>query len=82
MFNTSKEEYEEALKRSGHNNISLSLQQSSASHVTRQRHRNIWFNPPYCRTVITNVAKRLLQLTDLHFPPSNKFYKIFNRNNV
>ena len=83
MFNTSKEEYEEALKRSGHSNISLSLQQSSASHVKRQRHRNIiWFNPPYSRTVITNVAKRLLQLTDLHSPPSNKFYKFFNRNNV
>ena len=47
VFNTSKEEYEEALKRSGHSNISLSLQQSSASHVKRQHHRYIvWFNPP------------------------------------
>ena len=45
VFNTSKGQYEEALKRSGYSKISLSFQQSSASHVKRQRHRNIiWFN--------------------------------------
>ena len=83
MFNTAKGEYEETLKRSGYSNISLSFHQSSTSHVKRQRHRNIiWFNPPYSRAVITNVAKKFLQLIDLHFPPSNKFHKIFNRNNV
>ena len=63
--------------------FSLSFQQSSPSHVKWQRHRNIiWFNPPYSRTVITSVAKKFLQLTNLHFPPSSKFHKIFNRNNV
>ena len=83
MFNTAKGEYEEALKRSGYSNISLSFHQSSTSHVKRQRHRNIiWFNPPYTRAVITNVAKKFLRLIDLHFPPSNKFHKIFNGKNV
>ena len=83
VFNTAKGEYEETLERSGYSNISLSFHQSSTSHVKRQRHRNIiWFNPPYSRAVITNVAKKLLQLIDLHFSPLNKFHKIFNRNNV
>ena len=83
MFNTAKGEYEEALKRSGYSNIILSFHQSSTSHVKRQRHRNIiWFNPPYSRAVITNVAKKFLRLIDLDFLPSNKFHKIFNRNNV
>ena len=83
VFNTSKGEYEEALKRSGYSNISLLFQESSASHLKRQRHRNlIWFNLPYSHVVITNVAKKFLQLIDLHFPPSNKFHKIFSRNNV
>ena len=41
VFNTAKREYEEALKRSGYSNISLSFHQSSTSHVKRQRHRNI-----------------------------------------
>ena len=64
-------------------NISSSFHQSSTSHVKRQRHRNIiWFNPPYSSAVITNVVKKFLQLIDLHFPPLNKFHKIFNRNNV
>ena len=72
-----------ALKRGGYGNISLSFHQSSTSHVKRQRHRNIiWFNTPCSRAVITNVAKKFLQLIDLHFPPSNKFHKIFHRNNV
>ena len=40
------------------------------------------FNPPCSHAFITNVAKKFLQLIDLHFPPSRKFHKIFNRNNV
>ena len=42
----------------------------------------IWFNPTYSRAVITNVAKKFLQLLDLNFPTSNKFHKTFNNNNV
>ena len=45
VFNPSKGQHEEALKSSGYSKISLSFQQSSASHVKGQRHRNIiWFN--------------------------------------
>ena len=66
-----------------YSHIILSFHQSSTSHVKRQRHCNIiWFNPPYSRAVITSVAKKFLQLIDLHFLPLNKFHKIFNRNNV
>ena len=83
MFNTAKGESEEALTFSGYSNISLSFHQSSTSNKKQQCHRNIiWFNPPYSHAVITNVTKKFLQLIDLHFPPSNKFHQIFNRNNV
>ena len=83
VFNTDKGDYEEPLKRSGYSNFSLSFHQSRTSHIKPQRHRNIiWFNPPNSRAVITNVAKKLLQLIDLDFAPSNKFHKIVNRNNV
>ena len=60
----------------------MPFQQSSRSHVKWQLHRNIWFIPPYSRTVITNVVKKFLQLLGLHFPHSNKFHKNFNGNNV
>ena len=42
----------------------------------------IWFNPPYSQNVITNVAKRFLNLLHYHFPKSNEMHTIFNRNTV
>ena len=49
----------------------------------RNRSRNIiWFNPPFSSNVNTNVAKRFLNLLDMHFPKSSKLHKIFNRNTV
>ena len=86
MFNASKGEYEHALNRSGCIaccivNISLSFHALVTDHVKRKRHHNIiWFNLPYSRAVIQNVAKKFLQLLDLHFPPSSDFWKIFNNN--
>ena len=78
-----KGEYQEALKNSGYSNNSLSFQESSESHVKRQRHCNIiWLNLPYGCAFITNVAKKFLQLIDLHFLPSSKFHSISNRDNV
>ena len=51
--------------------------------MKHNRSRNIfWFNPPYSQNVITNVAKRFVNLCDHHFPKSNKLHKIFNRNTV
>ena len=32
--------------------------------------------------VETNIGKAFLKLIDKHFPKTNKFHKIFNRNNV
>ena len=40
------------------------------------------FNPPFSKSVKTNVGKTFLKLIDKHFPPSNPLHKIFNRNNV
>ena len=57
VFNTSKEQYEKAVKRSGYSNLSFSFQQSSASHIKRQRHHIIIrFNPSYSHAVIKNVV--------------------------
>ena len=42
----------------------------------------IWFNPPYSLNVETNIGKTFLKLIDKYFLKTNKFHKIFNRNNV
>ena len=42
----------------------------------------IWFNPPYSVNVEINIRKTFLKLLDKHFLKTNKFHKIFNKNNV
>ena len=43
--------------------------------------RNIpWFNPPYSKSVKTNIVKLFLHLINKNFPPTHKYRKIFNRN--
>ena len=49
----------------------------------RKRSRKIiYFNPPYSKSVKTNIGKIFLQLLDKHFPKGSPLSKIFNRNSV
>ena len=83
IFNSSKHEYEKALKDCGYSSAQLKYNSQNNKTPTRNRKRNIlWFNPPFSKNVSTNVAKTFLNLLDRHFPTSNKLHKIFNRNTV
>ena len=42
----------------------------------------IWFNPPFNKSVETNVAKSFLKVIKKHFTKKNDLYKVFNQNNV
>ena len=42
----------------------------------------IWHNPPFGKNVKTNIAKQFLRLLDKNVGRNDKYYKIFNRNNV
>ena len=48
---------------------------------TRKR-KIIWFNPPYCLSVKTNVGSIFLKLIKKHFPKGNSLNKIFNENTI
>jgi hypothetical protein len=49
----------------------------------RNRQRNIiWFNPPFSKSVNTNIGREFLSLIDNHFPLQHKLHKIFNRNTL
>ena len=49
----------------------------------KSRKRNIlWFNPPYSKSVNTNIGKLFLRLINKHFRPMHKYRKIFNRNTI
>ena len=80
IFNQSKGYYQDALTRSGY---SHELKYNPPARRRRQRKRKIiWFNPPFSKTVETNVGKQFLLLVDKHFPRNHKFHKIFNRNTL
>ena len=54
--------------------------------MQKPKHRRersiIWFNPPFNERVATNIGKSFLFLINKHFPPSHKYRKIYNRNNI
>ena len=80
IFNSVKVEYENALERCRYHSVKLNCTQTRENKPKHNRSQNIiWFNPPYSQNVITNVAKRFLNLLDHHFPKSNKLHKILNR---
>ena len=43
---------------------------------------HIWFNPPYSKSVKTNIDKLYLCLISKPFPPTHKYRKIFNGNTI
>ena len=83
IFEKSKLEYEEALRKSGYEKPILSFQPTKTTVTKRNRPRNItWFNPPFNKNVSSNVAKTFLKLIDKHFSTASNLHKIFNRNTV
>ena len=49
----------------------------------RNRQRNIiWYNPPFSKSVKTNIGRTFLQLISRHFPRHHKYHSLFNKNNV
>ena len=84
MFDEAKREYQVVLtKNSYKHDLRYNPQKTADKGNKKKRKRNIiWFNPPYSKTVETNIGKCFLALLDKHFPRGSKFHKIFNRNTV
>ena len=74
IFNTHKAPYEEALKSSGYRynatkdkNVNLKYKKPGAKKRKRKPRKVLYFNPPFSRSVETNVIKLFLSLIDKHF---------------
>ena len=80
-FNKAKQRYEEALK-SNRFNEKLSYDNTPNRNPRNRRRKIIWYNPPYNKSVKTNIGKSFLLLIQKHFPRSHKLHCIFNKNNV
>ena len=79
VFNESVPIYQEAPDKSGYKH-QLTFQKTSTNDTQRrQRKRNMpWFNPPFSKSVITEIGKTFLRLIDKHFPPHYGLHKLFN----
>ena len=81
-------EYNQTLQKSDfkHTIMYKPLQSSlhrSYNNNKKMRKRNIiWFNPPFSENVATNIGIEFFSLLSKHFPPNNRYHKIFNKQNV
>ena len=78
--------YNSALQTSGYNErLEYINQEVKDERVRNKRQRKcqiIWYNPPFIKSVTTNIAQKFLRLVDRHFPKKWKLHKIFNRNTL
>ena len=83
IFNSSKLEYEDAVKKSGYTEPLIYIPtRPPGRNLNGRKRKTIWFNAPFNVNVSTKVAKTFLRFIDKHFPRSHKLNKIFNRNTV
>ena len=78
---TSKVEYEDALKKSGYN-VDLKYTNNKSEKPKTRKRNMIQNNPPFSKSVSTDITKIFLQLVTKHFPRSHKLYKNFIRSTV
>ena len=86
LFEKHAPRYNDILKRSGYNqtiNYCPPTQPLNYQPPKKSRTRKvIWFNPPYCRTVKTNIGHEFLRLLEEFFPKTSPYRRFFNKNTV
>ena len=80
-FNNAAPFYNDVLSVKGYKENLTYQQDLTPSKKVRQR-KTVLFNPTYSVNGKTSIGKTFLKLIDKHFPKTNKFHIIFNRNNV
>ena len=74
--------YNDALHASGHA-VNIEYVETEEKQSKHQRKRDIiWFNPPFSKSVSTNVGAAFLRLITKYFPKTSILHTIFNRNSV
>ena len=70
-------------KNSGYK-TKLQYQQPKENNQNKKKRKRtiIWFNLPYSKSIKTNIGRIFIKLISKHFPPNQKFVKIFNKNTI
>ena len=81
-FNKVSKDYNTALKRSGYNEKIQYEEEEKTSKNRNRKRKTIWYNPPFCKTVKTNVARKFIDLIKNHFNNDHPLSKILNKNTI
>ena len=82
IFYQSIPPYQEALDRCGYQYNLNFVPHQPPQQIRRRRRNIIWYNPPYCKSVKTNLGKEFFKILKQCFPPQNPLSKIFNQNTI
>ena len=86
IFHNAIPVYKEALRRSGFTSDLVYTSKGTGYYNNeenkKRRHKTIWFNLSFSRSVKKNISKTFLNLIKRHFPKTNNLHKIFNENTV
>ena len=72
----------DALKESGFNEALNDIAPKTNKKQKNKKWKIIRFNPPFSRSVKSNIVRIFLRLLSKHFPRNHTMRKIFNRNTV
>ena len=83
-FDGIKAKYQATLKQSGYKkcDIAYEKEQGSSNRKRKRKKEVIYFNPPFCESVQTNIGKEFMKIVDRHFHKDSYFKKIFNRSTI
>ncbi len=87
MFNNAADSYNRALQYSNYaGNIEFSeginLDAGEATRNKKRTRNILWFNPPFSKSVKSNIGRTFLKLLSKHFPNGHRYHKLFNKYNV
>ena len=82
MFDNAKTDYEKALKDSGFKYNLKWVDNRPQAKPKRRRRDVIWFNPPFNKSLKTNIGKQFLDLINKNFPATNQLSEVLNRQTI
>ena len=84
LFNKHKDTYQEALGRAGYSYKIKYIQKSEENNNKKKNRQRkvIYFNPPFSKSVETNIGQKFLKLVKKCFHKGHPFRKIFNKNTI
>ena len=57
-------------------------QKTKTNNKNKIKRKVIWYNPPFCWSIKTNISRELINLVKKHFNKNNPLSNIFNKHNM